>query len=65
VGSLGEGAFGKVKKVIKKINDTQEKEFAIKILKKSVLKRKKEFYKDEEGSIINIFYYYEKIFSHY
>lgn len=43
---LGEGAYGKVKLAKKK--DTNEK-YAIKILKKSLLKRKREFIKDGDG----------------
>lgn len=43
---LGEGAFGKVKLAKKK--DSDEK-FAIKILKKSLLKRKREFIKEGDG----------------
>ena len=43
---LGEGSYGKVKLAKKK--DTNEK-FAIKILKKSLLKKKREFIRDAEG----------------
>lgn len=49
---LGEGAYGKVKLAKKK--DTEDK-FAIKILKKSLLKRKREFIKDGDGWIFIIF----------
>ena len=45
---LGEGAFSKVKLAIK--HDTSEK-FAIKILKKSFLKKKKEYIRDEKGNL--------------
>lgn len=46
---LGEGSYGKVKLAKKK--DTNEK-FAIKILKKSLLKKKREFIKVAEGIIL-------------
>lgn len=45
---LGEGAYGKVKLGIK---GKKEEKFAIKILKKTSLRKKKEMYRDEKGSI--------------
>ena len=45
---LGQGAFGKVKLAVKVINDVARK-FAMKIFKKNQLKRKKEYYKDQNG----------------
>lgn len=50
---LGQGAFGKVKLVIKSENDIQKK-YAMKIFKKSQLKRKREYIKDANGGIISI-----------
>lgn len=47
---LGEGAFGKVKLGIKTVNNV-EVQFALKIFKKSKLRRKKEYYKDANGGI--------------
>lgn len=45
---LGQGAFGKVKLAHKKGHPEQR--YAIKILKKSKLKRQREFVKDQNGS---------------
>ncbi|CAD8082598.1 unnamed protein product [Paramecium sonneborni] len=47
---LGQGAFGKVKLAHKKGQPTQR--FAIKILKKSKLKRQREFVKDANGNLV-------------
>ncbi|CAD8088420.1 unnamed protein product [Paramecium primaurelia] len=47
---LGQGAFGKVKLAHKKGDPTQR--FAIKILKKSKLKRQREFVKDANGNLV-------------
>ncbi|CAD8162670.1 unnamed protein product [Paramecium octaurelia] len=47
---LGQGAFGKVKLAHKKGDPTQK--FAIKILKKSKLKRQREFVKDANGNLV-------------
>ena len=44
---LGQGQFGKVK-----LAQKDGKKYAIKIFKKSKLKRKKEFSKDKDGSIL-------------
>ena len=49
ISNLGQGAFGKVTLAIKKTDEKEEK-FAIKILKKSFLKRKREYYRDSAGS---------------
>lgn len=46
--SLGSGAFAKVKLAIKRVDDS-EKKYAIKVFKKSMLKKKREFYKDSNG----------------
>ena len=51
--TLGEGSFGKVKLAIR--CDTGEK-YAIKIVKKSILRRRREFTKDSDGSILSTFY---------
>lgn len=48
---LGEGAFAKVKLVIKKQGD-KEKKYAMKIFIKSKLKKKREFFKDANGGIL-------------
>ena len=49
--TLGQGTFGVVKKVEKKKEFTGEVGyFAMKVFKKSVLKRKREFYMDKDGS---------------
>ena len=45
---LGQGAFGKVKLAIRK-TDEKEEFFALKIFKKSQLRRKREYYKDSRG----------------
>ncbi|CAD8092971.1 unnamed protein product [Paramecium sonneborni] len=47
---LGQGAFGKVKLAHKKGQPNQR--FAIKILKKSKLKRQREFVKDSNGNLV-------------
>ena len=47
MGNLGEGSFGKVKLATKV--DTGEK-YAIKTFRKSVLRRKREAYRDVDGS---------------
>lgn len=47
--TVGRGAFSKVKLAIK--NDSSE-QFAIKIFKKSFLKKKKEYIRDEKGFIL-------------
>jgi serine/threonine protein kinase len=44
--TLGKGSFGKVKLVEREIMGYKEM-FAIKIFKKSFLKKRKEFYKDK------------------
>ena len=46
---LGQGSFGKVKRAIKRVGNV-EYQYAIKILKKSHLKRKKEWVTDEDGN---------------
>ena len=48
---LGSGAFGKVKLAIKQVLN-EEKKFAVKIMKKSSLMKKREFFVDIDGSII-------------
>ena len=48
---LGEGSYSKVKLAIK--NDTAEK-FAIKMFKKSILRKKKEYIREEKGSFLII-----------
>ena len=45
---LGQGSFGKVKLAIKH-NGPNEERYAMKIFKKSQLRRKKEYFKDSEG----------------
>jgi len=47
VRKLGEGAFGKVKLVFK---GDEGKKYAVKIIKKDLLKRKREITRDERGS---------------
>lgn len=47
--TLGKGAFGKVKLARKDILDRSEK-FALKVFKKTALKKKREFFRDERGS---------------
>ena len=47
VRKLGEGAFGKVKLVFK---GDEGKKYAVKIMKKEALKRKREILRDERGS---------------
>ena len=46
--NLGSGAFGKVKLGVKKILDIEEF-YAVKIFKKSILKRRREIVRDENG----------------
>lgn len=47
---LGRGSFGKVKLGVRKLLD-KEDNFAVKIFKKHILKRKKEIYRDDTGKI--------------
>lgn len=49
--TLGSGTFGKVKLCVRKMGE-KELKFAIKILKKSYLKRQREMYRDESGSFV-------------
>ncbi|EGR32237.1 protein kinase domain protein, partial [Ichthyophthirius multifiliis] len=49
IGNLGQGAYGKVALAVKKINENEEQKFAIKIFKKSFLKKKREYYRDSTG----------------
>ncbi|KAL4427503.1 hypothetical protein ABPG74_015206 [Tetrahymena malaccensis] len=48
--TLGRGSFGKVKLAVNR-GDTKQTKFAIKIFKKSFLKRKREYYRDSGGAM--------------
>ena len=52
---LGSGSYGKVKLATKK--NTNEK-FAIKILKKGLLKQKREFIKEDDGKFLKCFWFW-------
>ena len=47
--TLGEGSFGKVKLCKKTLMD-REKKFAVKVFKKSTLRRKREMIRGKDGS---------------
>jgi serine/threonine protein kinase len=51
--TIGVGLFGKVKRV-SRIENGVEKIYAMKILKKNLMAKKKVYYKDEEGGIVLI-----------
>jgi [calcium/calmodulin-dependent protein kinase] kinase len=49
--NLGQGSYGKVKLALKSFDGINSR-FALKILKKSFLKKKREYYKDPTGGTI-------------
>lgn len=48
--TLGKGSYGKVKLALHSSED-KNKKYAVKILKKSFLKRKREYYRDSGGGM--------------
>ena len=52
--NIGEGSYGKVKLAKKQNSLGEEKKYALKIIKQSLLQHNKEFTKDKDGSFILI-----------